>query len=173
MCILLVIGICWLLQEMQFILSPLLQPVQNHASRTCICQSILKMTHYVLGPVICTENVINYLLLVYFIVVFHHVMTEVTCFTMLLATKLRTEFFKNCWQEAWAIPGQLVNSQQEGFIAICTASSCTAGARRGRNQAVSTKSHSYTAHLFQGTHFAGLVIYNTIQTNWSQLHQKS
>lgn len=152
MCILLVIGTGWLLQGMQFILSPLLQPVENHASRTSICQFILRMTNYILGQGICTENIINYLLLVYFIVVFYHIMTEVTGFTMLLATKLRTESFNNCWLEAWAIPGQLVSSQQEGFIGICTASSCTAGTRQGRNQAVSTKSHSYTAHLFQNTH---------------------
>lgn len=54
------------------------------------------MTNYILGPVICTERVINYLLLVYFIAVFHHIMTDVTGFTTLLATKLRTEFFNTC-----------------------------------------------------------------------------
>jgi len=52
------------------------------------------MTNYKLDPVICTEDVINYLVLAYFIVLFHHVMTEVTDFTMLLATKLWTAIFQ-------------------------------------------------------------------------------
>lgn len=51
---------------------------------------------YLLGPLISTEVFTNYLFLVYFIVLSHHIMMEVIDFTTLPATQLRTKIFKNC-----------------------------------------------------------------------------
>lgn len=130
------------------------------------------MTNYVPDPLICMGNVITYLFLVYSIVLFHHVMMEVTDFTTLLATKLRTHIFQKLLTRSLSNPWAICQLTARIYRGLHSKCSYIGGARRGRKPGSIYKvMFTYSPSVPSSSRCRASYIY-VIQTNCSQLYQQ-